>query len=418
MNILICGAHGFIGSSLTEQLTRSGHHVVRGVRNARSSADVAIDYLSDTDPAVWRPRLTGIDVVINAVGIITETAERRFETIHHRAPAALFAACADTGVSRVIQLSALGVDRGDSAYFRTKAAADAVLTATPVAWQIVRPALIYGSDGISATFFRQLASLPLTPLPGGGRQRVQPIHIDDLCACVARLLDPATPAGQIVELAGPAPLSWRDMIASYRRQMGLAPAPTVPIPAPLMALAARVGAHVPGALLTPDTWRMLQAGNTTDTNAAAPLLGHPPRPVAAFITPAEAPALRARALRAWQAPMLRLSLAFLWLFTAVVSAFVHPREASLALLAPFGLTGLPAHVALYGASTLDAALGLATLLRPGRRLWSVQIALITGYSVLILAVLPEFLWHPFGPLTKNVPIVALLILLLSEESRP
>jgi len=418
MNILICGARGFIGTALDERLTRAGHHVLRAVHTARSTEEITVDYLSDTDPARWRPRLTDIDVVINAVGIITEAAEHGFDTIHHRAPAALFAACAQAGVARVIQISALGADRGDSTYYRTKAAADAALMATPVPWQIVRPALIYGPEGTSASFFRQLASLPLTPLPGGGRQRVQPIHIDDLCACVERLLAPATPAGQIVELAGPAPLSWRDMIASYRRQMGLAAAPSIPVPAPWMALAARVGAHVPGALLTPETWRMLQAGNTTEANAAERLLGQPPRPVAEFIPPAQAPALRASALRAWQTPMLRLSLAFLWLFTAVVSAFVHPREASLALLAPFGLTGLPADVALYGASVLDAALGLATLVRPGRRLWSAQMALIAGYSVLILTVLPEFLWHPFGPLTKNVPILALLILLLSEESKP
>jgi hypothetical protein len=116
--------------------------------------------------------------------------------------------------------------------------------------------------------------------------------------------------------------------------------------------------------------------------------------------------------------MLRLSLAVLWLITAITSAFIYPREGSLALLAPVGLAGTPALIALYGASALDGLLGVATWWRPGRRLWLAQIALIAGYSAVIAIALPEFLWHPFGPLTKNLPILALLILLLSEEPRP
>jgi len=418
MNILICGAHGFIGTALTARLARAGHHVIRGVRTARTATDIAIDYRSDTDPARWRPRLANIDVVINAVGIITESPRRRFDTIHTGTPTALFTACAEAGVGRVIQISALGVERGDSAYFRTKAAADTALMATPVDWQIVRPALIYGPEGTSARFFRLLASLPVTPLPGGGQQRVQPIHIDDLCACVERLIDPNAPAGQIVELAGPAPVRWRDMIAAYRSQMGFAPAPSLPIPTAWMSLAARLSAQMPGALLTPDTWRMLQAGNTSSVNAAPRLLGEAPRPMAHFIPPTQALAQRVAALRSWQNPMLRLSLALLWVFTAIVSALVYPAEASLALLAPVGLTGVPAHLALYGASALDALLGAATWYAPGRRLWMGQIALIAGYSAIIAIALPEFLWQPFGPLTKNLPILALLILLLSEEPRP
>ena len=416
MKILICGARGFLGRALADHLRGAGHEIVEGVRRPQGPAQVAIDYQQDVAPALWRDRLAGIDTVINAVGILTETGTQRFETIHHRAPAALFAACAQAGVQRVIQVSALGADRGQSAYFRSKRAADEALIALPLPWVVVRPALVYGPGGHSAGFFAQLASLPLTPLPGGGHQMLQPIHVGDLCACVARLLE--APPRQVVELAGPALLSWRAMLASYRRQLDLPPAAALSIPGALMGATAQIAGHLPGAMLTPDTWRMLSQGNTSAANAAPALLGRPPRPVDAFIPPAEAPARRAEALRAWQRPLLRYALALVWLWTAVVSLGIHPWADSLALLHRVGLDGAPALAALIGASAIDALLGLATLFTPGRRLWWAQIGLIAGYSLIIVVALPEFLTHPFGPLIKNLPILALLTFLLAEETRP
>ncbi len=418
MNILICGANGFIGRALAEHLRRAGHAVIRGVRCPTRPDDRAMDFSTDLDPGDWRDRLHGVDVVINAVGILTESRERGFETIHHRAPVALFEACASAQVKRVVHISALGVERGNIAYFRTKAAAETDLMRLSLPWQIVRPALIYGPEGTSAGFFRLLASLPVTPLPGGGRQMLQPIHIDDLCRSVEQLIAPDTPAGQVVELAGPTPITLREMLAAYRQQMGFAPAPGVPIPNRAMALGAQVAAHLPGALLTPDTWRMLQQGNTTDDNAAPRLLGHAPRPATRFIPRATAAGTRAAALSAWRTPMLRAALAFVWLFTAFVSAFMFPVESSHALLAPLGLTGMSASVALYGAIAIDGALGVATLCCPGRRLWAAQIGVIALYSAIIAAVLPQFLWHPFGPLSKNIPMLALLVCLIAEEKRP
>jgi hypothetical protein len=47
-------------------------------------------------------------------------------------------------------------------------------------WVIVQPAFLYGLDGVSSRMLRQIASLPLLPVPGSGEQSIQPIHIDDL----------------------------------------------------------------------------------------------------------------------------------------------------------------------------------------------------------------------------------------------
>ena len=414
LKVLVCGASGFLGRAICTRLSRAGHQVIRGVRQARRPDDMAIDFRTDTTVDHWRGRLDGIQVVVNAVGIIAETRNSPFDALHHRGPAALFAACVKAGVARIIQISALGADTGSSAYFRSKHAADQALMRLPIASQILRPSLVHGSDGASATLLRQLASLPLLPVPALGSARFQPVQVDDVAEAVLRAMDPHQPAGQQIDVVGATRVSFGRMLAHYRHGMGLAPTRPLPVPAPVMALAARLGGAIPGVPLNPDTWRMLQAGNTGDPTALTRLLGRPPRGIAGFIPPAQAETLRGRALAAWRTPLLRYTLAFVWLATAWVSLAVHPRDASLALLAGVGLEGAGAVAALHAAVVLDLVMGLACLFRPSRHLWCLQAALVLGYTAIIALTLPTFLSHPFGPVLKNLPILAILLILMSE----
>src|SRR5690606_39994015 len=89
---------------------------------------------------------------------------------------------------RVVQISALGAETGRSAYFSSKHAADEFLVQLPLDWTIVQPSVVFGPGGSSARLFTMLASLPLIPVPGQGRQPIQPVHIDDFTACIVALL--------------------------------------------------------------------------------------------------------------------------------------------------------------------------------------------------------------------------------------
>lgn len=415
LRILVCGATGTVGSALCAHLSALGHDVIRGMRKPESARDMAMDFSTDTTVEHWLPRVRGMHVVINAVGIIVESKTNRFDALHHLAPVALFRACAAAGVGRVIQISALGAPTSTTPYFRSKHAADEVLRGLPVPWQILYPSLIYAEDGDSATLFRNLASLPAIPVPGLGDAQFQPVHIDDIAAAVVAAIDPATPPRQSLELVGTSRLSYAAMLAAYRRGMQFGPAAWITIPGAMMSLAARVAGHIPGSTLTPDNWRMLQAGSHGDMTAITQWLGRPPLAIERFIPQADADGLRQRALATWRAPLLRVVLAIVWLATALITLFAYPLDRSMAMLEAVGLHGAYATAALYGAIAVDAALGVASLLWPGRKLWAAQAALIVGYSVIIAAALPEFLWHPFGPLLKNLPILAILVILYAEQ---
>ncbi|WP_269510260.1 SDR family oxidoreductase [Burkholderia sp. IMCC1007] len=414
MNILVCGANGFIGRALSARLEAGGHRVLRGVRHVLGPSDVAIDFAKDVDPDAWLARVNGVDVVINAVGILADRRGATLDAVHRAAPCALFTACCRAGVRRVIQISALGVERGDTPYFTSKYAADRFLQTLPLDSRIVRPALVYGASGTSARFFRMLASLPVHVLPAGGHQRLRPVHVDDLAELVARLVDAPAAGERVIDAVGADEVEYRDMLGSYRAALGFPPAARIALPGPLVGAAATLSGAIPGAMLTRDTWTMLRGGNTGDPAAITAVLGRPPRGLRTFIG-ADAVALRHDALAMWRRPLLLGALAIVWIWTAIVSAFVHPRSDSLAMLAHAHLTGLPALIALYAACALDFAFGVATVVAPSRRLWVAQGVLIVAYSAVIAVTMPPLLAEPFGPVLKNVPILAILLILFAEE---
>ena len=170
---------------------------------------------------------------------------------------------------------------------------------------------------------------------------------------------------------------------------------------------AKLAGHWRKSFLDHDTARMLLAGNVAPADDFAALLGRPPRAPEHFVAPAQAEALRHASWLAWMLPALRLAIAFVWIWTFIVSIGLYPRDQSLDLLARVGIVGAWAQLALVGAACFDLALGIATLAVAARGrarwLWPLQLALIAFYTVAISIAMPEFWLHPFGPLSKNLP---------------
>ncbi|WP_087143159.1 NAD-dependent epimerase/dehydratase family protein [Crenothrix polyspora] len=287
MKILICGANGFVGRHITAALRATEHTVVRGVRKPSQPNDIAVDYNKDSHKEAWLAKLTGIDVVINAVGVLRDSAKQPMALVHEQTPIALFSACQQAGVKRLVQISALGVDQGvETTYFQTRRAPEAFLNTLPdtLRYLILRPSVIYGDDGVSAKMFRFLASLPVHSLPAGGKQQMQPVHIDDICTAITHWLADDNAHSQTVAAVGLDATDMRGMLDSYRQQLQHSHALHVYIPAFVIKLSALIGDIIPASPLCSDTLTMLNAGNTGDASAFTQLLGRSPRSYRTFIS--------------------------------------------------------------------------------------------------------------------------------------
>ena len=138
------------------------------------------------------------------------------------------------------------------------------------------------------------------------------------------------------------------MLAAYRHAQGLGEAIWLPMPMPLMRLGARIAEALPQRAFCRDTLALLERGNATARNASHVLLGHAPVTLAdGLAATALAPTfdLRVR-IAAPVAATLRASLAFLWLYTATVSALLPQQSGVLELLARCGFAGRVGWLAL------------------------------------------------------------------------
>lgn len=287
MKILFCGASGFVGRHLEKALLEAGHQVTRGVRQPRNTNDIAIDYRNDTEIATWLPRLSGIEAVVNSAGVLRDSTAQPMSKLHDAVPRALFAAAAQSGVKRIVQISALGVGTGiPTAYMQSKQKADDFLQTLNVDWAILRPSLIYGKDGASTRMFMLLAQLPMMMLPGGGKQIVQPVHIDDIAQAVVNLLASGTatpPLRSIIECVGAEEVSLAGLISSYRQQRGKSDPLIMAVPKIMLNSMAWLGDRIPALPVGSDTLLMLAAGSSGNAERFSQLLGHAPRSYREFL---------------------------------------------------------------------------------------------------------------------------------------
>jgi nucleoside-diphosphate-sugar epimerase len=428
VNVLVCGASGCVGSAVSNALRSRGHRVVVGGRAMPDGPrSMHVDFAESVLPDAWAARLREhlVDAVVNCVGILIPARGQSFERVHALGPMELFRGAAAGGVKRIVQVSALGVGTDAASlatpYLHSKLRADDSLASAGVEWAVVRPSLVFGPGSESASLFATLASLPVISLPGRGDQRLAPVHVFDVAESIVRLLEQEVAPNAALELAGPEPIVYRDMLATYRRALGYGDALFIPVPMFAMKLGACLAEALPQKVFSRDTLRMLERGSVPVHNDLPELLGRMPTSLAQglAVSPPEPFLSLGISLSAPVAFAMRAALAFMWIYTALISALLPHESGVLNLLARCGFAGQVGVAALVFSCALNVSLGTLMILRPSPFVYALQACAVVGYTAVAAFCMPELTIDHCGPLVKNLPVlVSVLVLWMARPASP
>ena len=219
--VTIFGGSGFVGRYVARRMAKEGWRVRVAVRRPNEAlfvrpygvvGQVEPIFANIRDDDSVRAVLMGSDVVVNCVGILSETGKNRFDAVQAEGAGRIARIAAEEGAERLVHISAIGADAdSNSDYARTKALGEAaVVDAFPTA-MILRPSIVFGPED---AFFNRFAAMtrmgPILPVVGADT-KFQPVYVDDIAqAAVKGIL--GTSEGGIYELGGPEVLSFRDMM--------------------------------------------------------------------------------------------------------------------------------------------------------------------------------------------------------------
>jgi NADH dehydrogenase len=276
VTVLVTGGTGFVGPHVVHALRARETPVRALVRDpARASrlaawgVDLAVGDV--TDPASLRAACEGVDAIVHLVAII-RGRPADFERVMVDGTRNVVAAAQEAGVRRFVLSSALGVnERSKDAvpYFAAKWQMEHAVRESGLEHVIFRPSFVFGRDGgVLPTFIRLARFAPVTPIVGPGRQRLQPIWIEDLAEYYSLALTEQAASNRTFELGGPDAVSWNEFWERLKGVLGVR-RPSVHVPFGAMRLQATLTERLPGAPVTRDQLTMLELGDNVVTDPSA-----------------------------------------------------------------------------------------------------------------------------------------------------
>lgn len=291
--ITVFGGSGFIGRNLVRDLADHGARVRVAVRHPNQAlflkplgdvGQIQIVQANLRHDQSVAAAVEGADAVVNLVGILFESGKQKFAEVQARGAGRVAEAAAKAGVSRLVQISAIGADADSpSKYARAKAEGEeAVKAAFPDA-TILRPSIVFGPDDDFFNRFAGLATIsPVLPLIGADT-RFQPVYVGDVADAITAVLEDDKSAGKTYELGGPRVYTFRELMELTLKEIGRKRA-LITIPFGLAKFKAAFLQLLPNPMLTVDQVKLLAFDNVVAPKARGLKdLGITPTPAEAIL---------------------------------------------------------------------------------------------------------------------------------------
>ena len=210
--VTIYGGSGFVGRYIARRMAKAGWRVRVAVRRPNEAihvkpygtpGQVEPVLCNIRDDASVRAVMQGADAVVNCVGTFDRRGKNNFDAVQHQGAERIARIAAETGVARMVHISAIGADtNGESIYARTKALGEeGILQHMPNA-VILRPSVIFGPEDAFFNRFAALSKLVMILPVVGGDTKFQTVYVDDVAHAAQVAVQGKAEPG-IYELGGP-----------------------------------------------------------------------------------------------------------------------------------------------------------------------------------------------------------------------
>ncbi len=164
--------------------------------------------------------MQGVDCVIHLAGILIENKHSNYASANVAATVAVVNAAKIQSVKHIIFISVVGA-RPDSknAYFRSKGFAEELIKGSGIAGTILRTPILMGPGTAGGSSLLNAAKGPTARILGGGTYTMRPLDTDDLSAALVKLSLSEAAETRTLELVGPEPIQYRDLIKKTARMM-------------------------------------------------------------------------------------------------------------------------------------------------------------------------------------------------------
>ena len=270
MKVLVTGATGFVGPKIVAALTDRGLDVRVLARRPERAAGLGVEVVGGdvTDPSSLAAAVAGCTHVIHLVAII-RGRPADFERVMTEGTRNLVAAAQAADVTRFVLMSALGTsEHGTVPYYRAKWDEERAVIDSGLEHTIFRPSFVFGRGGALPTFIQQVKLSPVVTVIGDGKQRSQPIAVEDVASAFALAVDDPRAANRTFDLGGPEIVDWNQLYLTIARVLGKTRR-LVHIPFALARAGALLTERLPGAPLTADQVTMLQGADNVVSNSDA-----------------------------------------------------------------------------------------------------------------------------------------------------
>ena len=268
--VCILGGSGFVGTHIASQLIANDYHVRILTRRKSHCMDLSVlPNLTITETDIHDQNqlnnaTTGVDVVINLVGILNEKQHNGdgFRRAHVELARKILNACHQNKIPRLLQMSALNADasQGTSHYLRTKGEAENLMHAFAGEINVTsfRPSVIFGEDD---SFFNRFAGiLKITPLIfplACAQARFSPIHVEEVAQFFVDAIKNKATYDQRIDICGPETFTLKELVSFTSQQLNRKHW-IVSLPDTLSQLQAIILEYVPGKPFSIDNYDSLQ----------------------------------------------------------------------------------------------------------------------------------------------------------------